>query len=114
MAKTTFRVALPFRLLSGPDHAVVEAQGAWCQRNTFGRKCRGIPRTTPVIDEDGEVGKVFVDAKPADQAREVAAYLQSIASASPPVHGGSPRGSPRWRSFLPFGTRAFQVNSALL
>ena len=49
------RDALTFPLLSDPDHAVLEAWGAWGEKSLYGRKVTGVIRSTVVLDEDGVV-----------------------------------------------------------
>ena len=67
--------ALPFYLLSDPDHVVAEAYGAWGEKTRAGRTYEGIFRSTFVIDEEGNIVKVFPNVKPADHAQEVLEYL---------------------------------------
>jgi thioredoxin-dependent peroxiredoxin len=50
---------LPFYLLSDPDHQVAEGYGAWGEKNMYGKKSFGIIRSTFLIDEEGNVLKVF-------------------------------------------------------
>jgi len=47
--------ALPFPLLSDPDHAVLEAWGAWGEKKNYGRTVTGVIRSTVVVDPDGNV-----------------------------------------------------------
>jgi len=49
------RDALTFPLLSDPDHAVLEAWGAWGEKSLYGRTVTGVIRSTVVVDEDGVV-----------------------------------------------------------
>lgn len=69
------KYALPFYLLSDPDHQVAEQYGAWGQKKSFGRTYEGILRTTFVIDEEGKIVKIFPDVNPEDHAQEVLEYL---------------------------------------
>jgi thioredoxin-dependent peroxiredoxin len=50
---------LSFDLLSDPEHAVLEKYGAWGEKTLYGKKSVGVIRTTVLIDEDGNVQKVF-------------------------------------------------------
>lgn len=63
-AKFRAKYALPFRLLSDPDHAVAERYGAWREKTLYGKKFLGIVRSTFVIDTSGKVAKVFRSVKP--------------------------------------------------
>jgi len=49
------RDALTFPLLSDPDHAVLEAWGAWGEKSMYGRTSVGVIRSTVVVDPDGVV-----------------------------------------------------------
>lgn len=46
---------LSFPLLSDPDHGVLEAYGAWGEKQLYGRTVTGVIRSTFVIDESGAV-----------------------------------------------------------
>ena len=54
---------LSFQLLSDPDHKVLEAYGAWGEKNMYGKKSMGIIRSTVVIDAEGKVKAVFPKVK---------------------------------------------------
>ncbi len=47
--------SLPFPLLSDPDHAVLEAWGAWGEKTLYGKKSVGVLRSTVVVAPDGTV-----------------------------------------------------------
>lgn len=61
---------LTFPLLSDPEHQVIEAYGAWQEKNMYGKKTMGVVRTTYLIAEDGTVlraeGRVRADRNPED------------------------------------------------
>jgi thioredoxin-dependent peroxiredoxin len=67
--KAKFR--LPFPLLADEDHAVAEAYGAWGDKSMYGRKYKGILRTTYLIDSGGRIAEVFQKVKPKGHARQV-------------------------------------------
>ena len=54
---------LPFTLLSDPDHAVLEAYGAWGEKKLYGKTVVGVIRSTVVIDPRGEVEQAFYNVK---------------------------------------------------
>jgi thioredoxin-dependent peroxiredoxin len=54
---------LAFPLLSDPEANVIEAYGAWGEKNMYGKKIQGILRTTVVIDGSGVVAHVFPGVK---------------------------------------------------
>jgi thioredoxin-dependent peroxiredoxin len=55
LAKFVERDALTFSLLSDPDHAVLEAWGAWGEKSLYGKKVVGVIRSTVVVAADGTV-----------------------------------------------------------
>ncbi len=48
---------LPFVLLSDPDHTVMEKYGAYGEKTTYGKKTKGVIRSTVWIGPDGKVRK---------------------------------------------------------
>ncbi|CAB4866622.1 MAG: thioredoxin-dependent thiol peroxidase [Actinobacteria bacterium] len=46
---------LPFTLLSDPDHAVMEAYGAWGHKQLYGKTVTGVIRSTIVVGPTGLV-----------------------------------------------------------
>ncbi len=66
---------LPFVLLSDPDHAVIEAYGAWQEKKNYGKVSMGVVRSTYLINEDGIIEKVMPKAKPDTNAEEILAYM---------------------------------------
>jgi thioredoxin-dependent peroxiredoxin len=46
---------LTYPLLSDPDHATLEAYGAWGDKQLYGKTVRGVIRSTVVVAEDGTV-----------------------------------------------------------
>ena len=66
---------LPFYLLADPEHEVIEKYGAWVEKSMYGKKYMGTQRSTYVIDEEGNIMKVFPKVKPAEHAAEVLALL---------------------------------------
>jgi peroxiredoxin Q/BCP len=69
------KYSLPFPLLADQDHKVAEAYGAWGEKSMYGRKYRGILRTTFLIGKDGKIARVFEKVKPKGHAAEVLAAL---------------------------------------
>jgi peroxiredoxin Q/BCP len=68
---------LPFPLLADTDHRVAEAYGAWGEKSMYGRRYKGILRTTFVIDDEGRIAYVFEKVKPEGHAAEVLTALRS-------------------------------------
>lgn len=57
------RDALPFTLLSDPDHAALQAYGAWGEKKNYGRAYLGVIRSTFVISPTGRIEHVFTNVK---------------------------------------------------
>ena len=55
--------ALTFPLLADPDRAVLEAYGAWGQKQSYGKTVTGVIRSTVVIDEEGRVERALYNVK---------------------------------------------------
>jgi peroxiredoxin Q/BCP len=55
--------ALPFPLLSDPDHRVLEAYGAWGEKMLYGKTVTGVIRSTVVVDARGDVEQAFYNVK---------------------------------------------------
>jgi peroxiredoxin Q/BCP len=73
--------ALPFELLSDPEHRVLEAYGAWTNKTMYGRTFLGIRRSTVVIDGKGVVRRVWPDVKVDGHVDEVLAALRELDAA---------------------------------
>lgn len=55
--------ALPFTLLSDPSHEVMEAYGAWGQKQLYGKTVTGVIRSTIVVGRNGKVETAFYNVK---------------------------------------------------
>ena len=73
------KYSLPFTLLSDADRKVCEAFGVIKETNMYGKKVKGIARTTFVIGPDGKIKHVFNNVKADGHAAEVLEYLKSVA-----------------------------------
>ncbi len=69
------KYGLTFPLLTDADRAVHEAYGAWGTKNMYGKKVEGVIRTTVLIDEAGNVARVFSPVKVDGHAAAVLAAL---------------------------------------
>jgi peroxiredoxin Q/BCP len=70
------KFGLPFALLSDPDHRVAELYGAWGEKKMYGRTYMGIIRSTFIIDEEGQIVKVFPKVRPKNHSQEVLRVLE--------------------------------------
>ena len=59
---------LNFLLLADPDHAVAEAYGAWGDKVLYGKKYKGIIRSTFVIDDKGKIQSAHYKVSPKGHA----------------------------------------------
>lgn len=59
---------LDFLLLADPDHAVAEKYGAWGDKVLYGKKYKGIIRSTFVIDGDGKIQSAHYKVSPKGHA----------------------------------------------
>ena len=63
LAKFRDKEGLTFPLLSDPDHAVLEAYGAWGEKKLYGKTVTGVIRSTVVVDGHGVVEHAFYNVK---------------------------------------------------
>ncbi|BFQ93788.1 thioredoxin-dependent thiol peroxidase [Gallibacterium anatis] len=68
---------LNFTLLSDPEHKVAEAFGVWGEKKFMGRTFDGIHRISFLINEQGEIEKVFDKFKTGEHHQVVIDYLKS-------------------------------------
>lgn len=73
--KFAAKYELPFRILSDPDHQVLEAYGVWQEKKLYGKVSMGTVRTTFLIDEEGVVQSVMKKVKPDTNACQVMGLL---------------------------------------
>ena len=51
--------SLPFPLIADVDKTLLEAMGAWGEKNMYGKKTMGTIRTTFIINEEGIIEQIF-------------------------------------------------------
>ena len=68
---------LPYTLLADTDKKVCEAFGVIKEKNMYGKKVKGIARTTFVIGPDGRIRHIFENVKAQGHAEEVLEYLKA-------------------------------------
>ena len=68
---------LPFTLLADTEHEVADAYGVWGEKSYAGKTYMGVNRSTFVIDEDGNVSRIFLEVKPDQHADQVLEALGS-------------------------------------
>jgi len=65
LARFRDKEGLTFPLLSDPDHAVLEAYGAWGEKKLYGKTTVGVIRSTFVVGADGKIEKAYYAVKAA-------------------------------------------------
>ena len=68
--------ALPFMLLSDPDHGVMERYDAYGEKMMYGKRTTGVIRKTFIISPDGTIGKIFRKVNTATHGEDVRKYLE--------------------------------------
>jgi thioredoxin-dependent peroxiredoxin len=76
--KFAAKYKLPFPLLSDPDRKVMTAWGAYGDKIMYGKKTKGVIRSTVWIGPDGTVRKHW--ARVADAAKHPAQVLEQVTS----------------------------------
>jgi peroxiredoxin Q/BCP len=74
-AKFRDKYHLNFPLLSDDDGRVTDAYGVWKKKNLYGREFFGIERTTFLIDEGGQIARIWPRVKVEGHTDEVLAAL---------------------------------------
>jgi peroxiredoxin Q/BCP len=68
---------LPFPLLSDESKEILKAYDVWKQKSFMGRKFMGIERTTFIIDEEGNILRIFSKVKVEGHTDDVLDALSS-------------------------------------
>ncbi|MBS5793180.1 MAG: thioredoxin-dependent thiol peroxidase [Clostridiales bacterium] len=74
----TQKYDLKINLLSDVERQAIEAYGVWQEKKLYGKVSMGIVRTTFVIDEQGNIEKIFDKVKAAQNPEEVLDYIKNI------------------------------------
>jgi peroxiredoxin Q/BCP len=69
---------LKVKLLSDPDHAVMEKYGAWGEKSNYGKKTVGVVRSTVLINPEGKVAYHWPTVKADGHAEKVRAKLDEL------------------------------------
>jgi Peroxiredoxin len=64
---------LPFRLIADTEKEVIQAYGVWGLKKFMGREYEGIHRETFVIDEEGNIAKIYPKVKTKEAAEQIMA-----------------------------------------
>lgn len=69
---------LGLRLLSDPEHRVMERYGAWGEKTMYGRTTQGVIRSTVLIDPEGAIAHHWSRVKAAGHAAKVRERLAEL------------------------------------
>jgi len=69
-------------LLSDPDHAVMEAYGAWGEKTLYGKVVVGVIRSTVIINPEGKLAHRWARVKTAGHAEAVRETLTALRAAA--------------------------------
>jgi peroxiredoxin Q/BCP len=69
--------SLNFPLLSDADHKVAKSYGVWGQKTMYGKKFKGISRSSFLIDEMGKIVAVWYKISPQATAPEALKALEA-------------------------------------
>jgi thioredoxin-dependent peroxiredoxin len=72
------KMAFPFPLLSDADEALCTRFGVIKMKNMYGKKVRGIERSTFVIDRAGQLAREWRGVKVPGHAEEVLAFVKTL------------------------------------
>ena len=72
------KMKFPFELLSDPEEAVCGRFGVMKLKNMYGRKVRGIERSTFVIDEKGVLAREWRGVKVPGHVQEVLNFVKAL------------------------------------
>jgi len=72
------KMKFPFELLSDPDETVCEQFGVMKLKNMYGRKVRGIERSTFVVDAKGVLAREWRGVKVPGHIEEVLNFVKAL------------------------------------
>ncbi len=73
------KLAMPFDLISDPEEVLCEMFGVMKTKSMYGKKVRGIERSTFIIDGDGRLVKEWRSLKVPGHVDDVLAYVKKMA-----------------------------------
>ncbi len=68
---------LPYTLLADADKKIADSYGILKEKNMYGKKVKGVERTTFLIAPDGKIAHIFSKVRPEGHAEEVLAHVKS-------------------------------------
>jgi len=76
--KFCMKMKIPYILLADTKTEVSKLFGVWGKKNFMGKEYMGIKRSTFLVNEDGQIFKVFEKVKPKGHSKEVLEAYASI------------------------------------
>ena len=76
--KFACKLALPFTLLSDPEHSLLTATGVWQKKKMAGREYMGVVRTTFLLEPHGIIRALWSKVKVAGHVQEVLETLKRL------------------------------------
>jgi peroxiredoxin Q/BCP len=71
---------LSIKLLSDPEHQVIESYGVWRLKKFMGKEYMGVVRSTFLIDPDGKIAQVWDKVRVKAHVEKVLEKLKSLVS----------------------------------
>ena len=71
---------LKIKLLSDPDHKIMDKYDAWGEKNMYGKISQGVIRSTVIIDPKGKIAKHWKRVKAKGHAEQVLKKLVELQS----------------------------------
>ena len=71
------KYSLAVRLLTAPEHAIMEPYGAWRMKKNYGREYMGVARSTFLIAPDSTVARAWPNVRAKGHAAKVLAELDA-------------------------------------
>ncbi len=81
-AKFAKKYALNFKLLSDPDHKIIEKYNSWGKKKFMGREFTGTLRNTFLINPEGLIVKEYLGVNPKQHSSEIIQDLKTFQEAS--------------------------------
>ncbi|RQD83479.1 MAG: thioredoxin-dependent thiol peroxidase [Methanocalculus sp. MSAO_Arc2] len=69
---------LSVRLLSDPEHRVIESYGVWVSKKMYGKEYMGVERSTFIIDPDGKIAHIWRKVKVKGHVEDVLNRLREL------------------------------------
>ena len=66
---------LPYALISDESGSITESYGVWVEKSLYGKKYKGIERSTFIIDAKGSLEKVLEKVAPKEHLKKLSDHL---------------------------------------